>query len=79
MTAVKIGHLDIDESKPPLVVPEIGINHNGSLEIAKLMVDSAFRAGAQVIKHQTHIVDDEMCSAAQQVIPGNANQVFMTS
>lgn len=56
----------------PLVVPEIGINHNGSLEIAKLMVDAAKRAGARIIKHQTHIIEDEMCKVAKNVIPGNA-------
>lgn len=58
---------------PPLVIAEIGINHSGSLEIAKKMVDSAKRAGAEVIKHQTHIVEDEMSSEAKNVIPGNAD------
>ena len=73
MQTIHIQHLNISESSPPLVVPEIGINHNGSLEIAKLMVDSAKRAGAKLIKHQTHIIDDEMSKEAQNVIPGNAN------
>ena len=73
MQTIHIQHLTISESSPPLVVPEIGINHNGSLEIAKLMVDSAKRAGAKLIKHQTHIIDDEMSKEAQNVIPGNAN------
>lgn len=53
-------------------MPEIGINHNGSLELAKIMVDAAFSAGAKIIKHQTHIVEDEMSKAAKKVIPGNA-------
>lgn len=56
----------------PLVIPEIGINHEGSLSVAKEMVDAAYRAGARLIKHQTHIVSDEMSSAAKRVIPGNA-------
>lgn len=73
MHTIHIQHLSISESSSPLVVPEIGINHNGSLEIAKLMVDSAKRAGAKLIKHQTHIIDDEMSKEAQNVIPGNAN------
>ena len=37
------------------------------------MVDAAFRAGVEVVKHQTHIVDDEMSGAAKKVIPGNAD------
>ncbi|MCR6594920.1 N-acetylneuraminate synthase family protein [Campylobacter insulaenigrae] len=69
---MKIEHLEISKENP-LVVPEIGINHNGSLEIAKLMVDSAKRAGAKIIKHQTHVVEDEMSNAAKKVIPGNAD------
>ncbi len=58
---------------PPLVIAEIGINHNGSLAVAKEMVDSAIRAGAEIIKHQTHVVEDEMAGAAKKVIPGNAD------
>lgn len=57
----------------PLVIAEIGINHNGSLKIAKEMVDSAHRAGCEIIKHQTHIVSDEMSHEAKKVIPGNAD------
>lgn len=58
---------------PPLVIAEIGINHEGSLQIAKEMVDAAFRAGVELVKHQTHIVEDEMSGVAKQVIPGNAD------
>jgi sialic acid synthase SpsE len=56
----------------PLVVAELGINHEGSLTVAKEMVDAAARAGVEVVKHQTHVVDDEMSGAARKVIPGNA-------
>lgn len=62
----------IGPDHPPLVIAEIGINHEGSLEVAKQMVDAALRAGAEVVKHQTHIVEDEMSGAAKKVIPGNA-------
>jgi N-acetylneuraminate synthase len=57
----------------PLVIAEIGINHEGSLQVAKEMVDAAHRAGVEVVKHQTHIVADEMSGAAKKVIPGNAD------
>ena len=36
------------------------------------MVDAAARAGVEVVKHQTHIVEDEMSGAARKVVPGNA-------
>lgn len=68
---ININNLTISQNSP-LIIPEIGINHNGSLELAKLMVDAAKRAGAKIIKHQTHIVEDEMSEAAKKVIPGNA-------
>ena len=57
----------------PLVIAEIGINHEGSLDTAKAMVDAAARAGVEVVKHQTHVVDDEMSAAAKSVVPGNAD------
>lgn len=68
-----IGAIKIGIGEEPLVIPEMGINHEGSLEVAKLIVDAAARAGAKVIKHQTHIVEDEMSHAAKNVIPGNTN------
>lgn len=58
---------------PPLVIAEIGINHEGSIAMAKEMVDAAHRSGVEVVKHQTHIVEDEMSGAAKKVIPGNAD------
>lgn len=67
-----IGKIEIG-GKTPLVIPEIGINHNGDLSVAKEMVYSAYKAGAKIVKHQTHIVEDEMSKAAKQVIPGNAD------
>jgi len=66
-------HLRIGSGEEPLVIPEMGINHEGSLEVAKLIVDAAARAGAKIIKHQTHVVEDEMSHAAKKVIPGNSD------
>lgn len=69
---IEIAGRKIGADFPPLVIAEIGINHEGSLTIAKEMVDAANRAGVEVVKHQTHIVEDEMSGAAKKVIPGNA-------
>lgn len=70
---IEIAGRKIGPDFPPLVIAEIGINHEGSLVVAKEMVDAAYRAGVEVIKHQTHIVEDEMSGAAKKVIPGNAD------
>ncbi|ELA09291.1 polysialic acid capsule biosynthesis protein SiaC [Moraxella macacae 0408225] len=69
----KIGDRMVGYDYEPLVIAEIGINHEGSLAVAKQMVDEACRAGAEIIKHQTHIVADEMSDEAKSVIPGNAD------
>lgn len=70
---IEIAGRKIGLDYPPLVIAEIGINHEGSLQIAKTMVDAAHRAGIEVVKHQTHIVADEMSGAAKKVIPGNSD------
>ncbi|TRX34842.1 N-acetylneuraminate synthase [Flavobacterium sp. ZT3R18] len=70
---IEIAGRKIGSDFPPLVIAEIGINHEGSLQIAKEMVDAAYKAGVEVVKHQTHIVEDEMSGAAKSVIPGNAD------
>ena len=70
---IEIAGRRIGPDYPPLVIAEIGINHEGSLQAAKEMVDAAHRAGAEIVKHQTHIVEDEMSQVAKKVIPGNAD------
>ena len=69
---IEIAGRKIGADFPPLVIAEIGINHEGSIVVAKQMIDAAKRAGVEVVKHQTHIVADEMNKAAKKVIPGNA-------
>lgn len=69
---ISIAGRKIGYNYDPLVIAEIGINHEGSLVVAKQMVDAAVSAGAEVIKHQTHVVADEMSREARSVIPGNA-------
>jgi len=70
---LEIAGRKIGPDYPPLVIAEIGINHEGSLQIAKAMVDAAHRAGVEVVKHQTHIVEDEMSGAAKKVIPSHTD------
>lgn len=70
---MKIGNRTVGEGHPPLIIAELGINHGGSLTTAFEMVDAAQKAGAEVIKHQTHVVEDEMSQEAKKVIPGNAD------
>jgi N-acetylneuraminate synthase len=74
MSEFKIGKRKVGKKYPPLVIAEIGINHNGSLDLAIELADSAIRAGAEVIKHQTHIPSEEMSIEAKKIKPGNSNK-----
>ena len=74
MPEINLGGRRIGPVHPPLVIAELGINHEGSLKTAFEMVDAAASAGVEVLKHQTHVVEDEMSGAARKVIPGNAKE-----
>ena len=54
----KIGNKIIGEKFPAFFIAEAGINHNGSLKIAKKMVDSAYEFDADAVKFQTFKADD---------------------
>jgi N-acetylneuraminate synthase len=49
---VRIGSRWVGEGEPVFVIAEIGINHNGSLELAKKLIDGACLAGADAVKFQ---------------------------
>ena len=71
---MRIANREIGPDCPPLVIAEIGINHGGSLKVAKRMVHLAAMSGCEVIKHQTHFVEDEMTEDAKSVYPPNADK-----
>lgn len=49
---VVIGGRPVGEGQPVFVIAEIGINHNGSVELAKRLIDGAVLAGADAVKFQ---------------------------
>ena len=59
----QIKNLFNNKLKSVYVVAEIGINHNGDTEIAKEMIESASRCGANAVKFQT-LVPDELFSTS---------------
>lgn len=50
--SVKIGTHTIGQDQPVYVIGEIGLNHNGDVDIAKQLIDVAADAGAQAVKFQ---------------------------
>ena len=73
MKEISLGNRRIGPAHAPLVIAEIGINHEGSMDKARQMVDAAVDAGCECVKFQSHVVDDEMSPQAKSVIPGNAD------
>jgi N-acetylneuraminate synthase len=72
MSAFEIQGRKIGTGYPPLVIAEIGINHEGSFDKAVRMVDDALASGCECVKFQYHIIEDEMIP--NNVIPGNATE-----
>jgi len=75
MTSVTINNISIGDGYPCFVIAEIGINHNGSVEIAKRLIDAAVSAGCNAVKFQKRTVDvvytkDDL-SKKRQVPPDN--------
>jgi sialic acid synthase SpsE len=72
MPVMEIGPRLIGPEHPPLVIAEVGINHEGDLQKALLMVDDALAAGCECVKFQSHVVKDEMIP--NDVVPGNTTE-----
>jgi N-acetylneuraminate synthase len=49
---IKIGNRMVGDGQPAYVIAEIGINHNGDLEVAKQIIDAAVHAGVNAVKFQ---------------------------
>ena len=71
-TSIKIKNRTIGKEFKPLVIAEIGINHEGDFLKAKKMIDDAHQSGAECVKFQYHITEEEMIK--NDVIPGNTTE-----
>ncbi len=58
MKSFKISNFKIGSSKVPYIIAEAGVNHNGSIKIAKKMIDVASKAGADAIKFQSFLTEE---------------------
>ncbi len=47
---VRVGNRLVGDEQPVFIIAEIGINHNGSLDNAKALIDSAKNAGCDAVK-----------------------------
>jgi len=70
--SIKIGNRVINKNNRPLIIAEIGINHEGDFNKAKKMIKDAYDSNAECVKFQCHIIEDEMIP--NDVVPGNTTE-----
>lgn len=61
---ISIGSQQVGPGMPVFIIAEAGVNHNGSLETAKRLVDAAAEAGANVVKFQTFKAENVVSKTA---------------
>jgi N-acetylneuraminate synthase len=69
---IRLGYRAVGRDHLPLVIAEIGINHEGDFAKAIRMVDDAHSVGCECVKFQSHVIEDEMIR--NDIVPGNANE-----
>lgn len=77
MKTVKIGSREVGLGQPCLVIAEIGINHNGSVGVAKQLIDTAVEAGCEMVKFQKRTLD-VVYSAEELAKPRVFDQSFLS-
>ena len=60
--ALEINGVKIGEGNLPYIIAEAGMNHNGSLEIGKALIDEAIKTKCNAIKFQTFLPDSRVSS-----------------
>ena len=68
MNNFKINDKNIGKGSPALIIAEVGVNHNGLLERGYQLIDSAKRAGADIVKFQTCIPENIVTDSAPKAI-----------
>jgi hypothetical protein len=52
VNSIKIGNRLIGDDEPCFIIAEVGVNHNGDINLAKALIDIAIDAGADAVKFQ---------------------------
>lgn len=57
MSTIRIGNRLVGDDQPCFIIAEIGINHNGDVDLAKRLISVALAAGCDAVKFQKRTVD----------------------
>ena len=58
MQKIKIKNFSIGVNEPIFIIAEVGVNHNGNIDVAKKLIDVAKESGANCVKFQTFVTDE---------------------
>jgi len=73
---ITINGIEIGENRPVVTIAEAAVEHLGSVNVAKCMVDAAKDAGADFIKFQMHLADKEMIPGSIKFWGGSMDEVL---
>jgi len=77
VTTIEINGRPIGHDQPCFIIAEAGVNHNGSLENARRLIDVAVDAGADAVKFQTFDVD--LLTAPEKIPAARHRLIFSRS
>ena len=63
---ISVGGRVLSAESPCYIIAEIGINHNGRIDLAHQLIDAAIAAGADAVKFQTYVTDELVTHDAMQ-------------
>src|SRR5215471_2687507 len=65
---ISIGERRVGKGEPSFIIGEAGVNHNGSFELARQLVDVAIDAGCDAVKFQTFKAEQVCSSLAPKAV-----------
>ena len=73
---ISFNNIRIGKGLPVITIAEAAVEHMGSIEVAKAMIDAAKDSGADIIKFQMHIPDAEMIPGSIKFWGGSLDEVL---
>lgn len=76
MKEIKIGKITIGEKRPAVIIAEVACEHRGNMDSAKRLIKATKDAGADIVKFQLHVPEEEMVSGSIKFWAGSMDDVL---
>ena len=73
---IKLGRRSVGKNEPVFIIAEVGINHNGDVEIARKLIDASASAGADCVKFQMRDLEDLYVTTDSSDLKENLNTQY---